>query len=166
MTATAVWRDEMQGVARSQGLFSLTRDTTRQFARQTPSHTGCGQIGCSLPCTAWCQSPSYDLRRTRRDLPDLTRNAVHGGINQRFLKGYSLRKGLHLNLRKVSCGGGEESILHIAEFSFVRHHCNVRPVAPYAPHLPNQRPRYAIRRVLAWSRPVIAARLPWSCGYG
>jgi hypothetical protein len=24
-------------------------------------------------------------RRTRRDLPDLTRNAAHGGINQRFL---------------------------------------------------------------------------------
>ncbi len=38
MAATAAWRDEMQGVARSQGLFSLTRDTTRQFARQAPSH--------------------------------------------------------------------------------------------------------------------------------
>ncbi len=86
MAATVVWRDEMQGVARSQGLFSLTRDATRQFARQTPSHMGCGQIGCSLSCTAWHRSPSYDLRRTRRDLPDLTRNAAHGGINQRFLK--------------------------------------------------------------------------------
>ena len=99
MAATVVWRDEMQGVARSQGLFSqglfsLTRDTTRQFARQAPSHRayfaryqrgGCGQIGRSRVCTAWCQSPSYDLRRTRRDLPDLTRNATHGGINQRFL---------------------------------------------------------------------------------
>ena len=82
MAATAVWRDEMQGVARSQGSFSLTRDTTRQFARQTPSHAGCGQIGRSRVCTAWHRSPSYDLRRTRRDLPDLTRNAVHGGINQ------------------------------------------------------------------------------------
>jgi hypothetical protein len=86
MAATVVWRDEMQGVARSQGLFSLTRDATRQFARQTPSHTGCGQIGCSRVCTAWCQSPSYDLRRTRRDLTDLTRNAAHGGINQRFVR--------------------------------------------------------------------------------
>ena len=93
MAATAVWRDEMQGVARSQGLFSLTRHTTRQFARQTPSRRanfaryqrgGCGQIGRSLPCAAWHRSPGYDLRRTRRDLPDLTRNAAHGGINQRF----------------------------------------------------------------------------------
>ena len=84
IAATAAWRDEMQGVARSQGSFSLTRDATRQFARQTPSHMGCGQIGCSLSCTAWHRSPSYDLRRTRRDLPDLTRNAAHGGINQRF----------------------------------------------------------------------------------
>jgi hypothetical protein len=33
---------------------------------------------------AWRQSPGYDLRRTRRDLPGLTRNAAHGGINQRF----------------------------------------------------------------------------------
>ena len=85
MAATAAWRDEMQGVAHSQGLFSLTRDTTRQFARQAPSHTGCGQIGRSRVCTAWHHSPGYDLHRTRRDLPDLTRNAVHGGINQRFL---------------------------------------------------------------------------------
>ena len=94
MAATAAWRDEMQGVARSQGSFSLTRDTTQQFARQAPSHRayfaryqrgGCGQIGCSLPCTAWRQSPGYDLRRTRRDLPDLARNAAHGGINRRFL---------------------------------------------------------------------------------
>ncbi len=85
MVATVAWRDEMQGVARSQGLFSLTRDTTRQFARQAPSHAGCGQIGCSLPCAAWHRSPGYDLRRTRRDLPDLTRNAAHGGINQCFL---------------------------------------------------------------------------------
>ena len=37
MAATVAWRDEMQGVARSQGLFSLTRDATRQFARQAPS---------------------------------------------------------------------------------------------------------------------------------
>ena len=95
MFATAAWRDEMQGMARSQGLFSLTRDTTRQFARQTPSRRacfaryqrgGCGQIGRSLASTAWHRSPGYDLRRTRRDLPDLTRNAAHGGINQRFLK--------------------------------------------------------------------------------
>ena len=86
MAATAAWRDEMQGVACSQGLFSLTRDATQQFARQAPSHAGCGQIGRSLPCTAWHRSPGYDLRRTRRDLPDLTRNAAHGGINQRFLR--------------------------------------------------------------------------------
>ena len=46
MAATAAWRDEMQGLARS---------------------------------------PGCDLRRTRRDLPDLTRNAAHGGINLRFL---------------------------------------------------------------------------------
>ena len=83
MAATAAWRDEMQGVSRSQGLFSLTRDATQQFARQAPSHAGCGQIGRSLSCTAWHRSPGYDLRRTRRDLPDLTRNAAHGGINQR-----------------------------------------------------------------------------------
>ena len=85
IAATAAWRDEMQGVTRSQGLFSLTSGTTRQFARQAPSHTGCGQIGRSLASTAWHRSPGYDLRRTRRDLPDLTCNAVHGGINQRFL---------------------------------------------------------------------------------
>ena len=84
MAATVAWRDEMRGVTRRQGLFSLTSGTTRQFARQAPSHAGCGQIGRSLPCTAWHRSPSYDLRRTRRDLPDLTRNAAHGGINQRF----------------------------------------------------------------------------------
>ncbi len=84
IAATAAWRDEMQGVTRRQGLFSLTSGTTWQFARQAPSHAGCGQIGRSRVCTAWCQSPSYDLRRTRRDLPDLTRNAAHGGINQRF----------------------------------------------------------------------------------
>ena len=86
MAATVAWRDEMRGVTRRQGLFSLTSGTTRQFARQAPSHMGCGQIGCSLASTAWRQSPGYDLRRTRRDLPDLTRNAAHGGINQRFLK--------------------------------------------------------------------------------
>ena len=95
MAATAAWRDEMQGVTRRQGLFSLTSGTTWQFARQATSHRacfaryqrgGCGQIWRSLPCTAWCQSPGYDLRRTRRDLPDLTRNAAHGGINQRFLR--------------------------------------------------------------------------------
>ena len=85
MVATVAWRDEMQGVARSQGLFSLTRDTTRQFASQAPPHAGCGQIGSSLSCTAWHRSSSYDLRRTRRDLPDLTRNATHGGINQWLL---------------------------------------------------------------------------------
>ena len=33
---------------------------------------------------AWHRSPGYDLRRTRRDLPDLTRSAAHGKINQRF----------------------------------------------------------------------------------
>ena len=33
MAATAAWRDEMQGVACSQGLFSLTRDATQQFQR-------------------------------------------------------------------------------------------------------------------------------------
>ena len=55
------------------------------YSRQAPSHAGCGQIGRSLPCTAWHRSPGYDLRRTRRDLPDLTRNAAHGGINQWFL---------------------------------------------------------------------------------
>ena len=91
----------MQGVTRRQGLFSLTRDTTRQFARQAPSHRacfaryqrgGCGQIGRSRVCTAWLRSPSYDLRRTRRDLPDLTRNAVHGGINQRFLSQGEVRR--------------------------------------------------------------------------
>ena len=91
MAATVAWRDEMRGVTRRQGLFSLTSGTTRQFARQAPSHTGCGQIGCSLPCTAWCQSPGYDLRRTCRDLPDLTRNAAHGGINQRSLSEHSKR---------------------------------------------------------------------------
>ena len=84
MATTVAWRDEMQGVTRRQGLFSLTSGTTRQFARQAPSHTGCGQIGCSLPCTAWLRSPGYDLRRTCRDLPDLTCNAAHGGINQHF----------------------------------------------------------------------------------
>ncbi len=43
---------------------------------------------------AWRQSPGYDLRRTRRDLPDLARNAAHGGINQRFLRiYYGLGKG-------------------------------------------------------------------------
>ncbi len=98
IAATVAWRDEMQGVARSQGLFSqglfsLTSGTTRQFARQAPSRRACfaryqrgacGQIGGSRVCTAWCQSPGYDLRRTRRDLPDLTRKAALGGINQRF----------------------------------------------------------------------------------
>ncbi len=35
---------------------------------------------------AWHRPPGYDLRRVlRRDLPDLTRNAARGGINQRFL---------------------------------------------------------------------------------
>jgi hypothetical protein len=38
MATTVAWRDEMQGVALSQGLFSLTRDTTRQLTRQAPSH--------------------------------------------------------------------------------------------------------------------------------
>ena len=99
MAATVAWRDEMQGVARSQGLFSLTRDTTQQFARQAPSRRacfaryqrgGCGQIEFSLSCTAWHRSPGYDLRRTRRDLPDLASNAAHGGINQRFPKGRHL----------------------------------------------------------------------------
>ena len=100
IAATVAWRDEMQGVTRRQGLFSpghSPRSAARQFARQAPSRRayfaryqrgGCGQIGCSLPCTAWCQSPGYDLRRTRRDLPNLTRNAAHGGINQRFLISY------------------------------------------------------------------------------
>ena len=84
MVATVAWRDGMQGVTRSQGLFALTSGATQQFARQTPSHMGCGQIGCSLSCTAWHRSPGYDLHRARRDLPDLTRNATHGGINQRL----------------------------------------------------------------------------------
>ncbi len=82
----------MQGVARSQGLFSLTRDATQQFARQAPSHAGCGQIGRSLSRTAWHRSPGYDLRRTRRDLPDLIRNAAHGGIDQRFHSVIGLRR--------------------------------------------------------------------------
>ena len=95
MVATVAWRDEMQGATRSQGLFSLTSGATRQFARQAPSRRacfarfqrgGCGQIGCSLPCTAWHRSPGYDLRRARRDLPDLTRFAPHGGVNQWFSK--------------------------------------------------------------------------------
>ena len=37
---------------------------------------------------AWYRSPGYDLRRTRRDLPDLTRNATRGGVNKRFPKGH------------------------------------------------------------------------------
>ena len=44
----------------------------------------CGQIGRSLASAAWCQNPGHDLRRTHRDILDLTRNAAHGGINQRF----------------------------------------------------------------------------------
>ncbi len=40
--------------------------------------------GARLVCAVWCQRPGYDLRRTRRDLPDLTRNAAYGGIDQRF----------------------------------------------------------------------------------
>ena len=91
MAATAAWQDEMQDAARNQGLFSLTGDVAQQFARQALScracfaryqRGGCGQIGRSLASTAWCQSPGYDLRCTRRDLPDLTCNAAHGGINQ------------------------------------------------------------------------------------
>ena len=39
---------------------------------------------------AWHRSPGYDLRRTRRDLPGLTRFAAHGGIDQRFLR-YAVR---------------------------------------------------------------------------
>ena len=34
---------------------------------------------------AWHRSLGYDLCRARRDLPDLTRNATHGGVNQWFL---------------------------------------------------------------------------------
>ena len=67
MAATAAWRDERQGVVRHQ-------------------RGGCDQIGRSLASMAWCQSPGYDLRRTHHDLPDLTCNAAHGGMDQRFLK--------------------------------------------------------------------------------
>ena len=34
---------------------------------------------------AWHRPLGYDLRCMRRDLPDLTRNATHGGINQWLL---------------------------------------------------------------------------------
>ena len=39
---------------------------------------------CMVATSAWHRSPGFDLRRTRRDLPDLTRNAAHGGVNQCF----------------------------------------------------------------------------------
>ena len=83
--ATVAWRDEMQGVTRSQGLFSLTSGATRQFARQTPSHMGCNQIARSLRRPPWHRSPGYDLRRSTRDYRDLVCNAARGGVNQRFL---------------------------------------------------------------------------------
>ena len=47
---------------------------------------GCGQIGRSLASPDWPRNSGYDLRRTRRDFTDLTRNAAHGGMNQCFPK--------------------------------------------------------------------------------
>ena len=87
------WRDEMQGVTRSQGLFSLgsvpkdialTSDATRQFARKASSHMGCNQIARSLRRPPWHRSPGYDLRRSSRDHRNLVCNAARGGINQCF----------------------------------------------------------------------------------
>jgi hypothetical protein len=114
IAATAALRDEMQGVTRRQGLFSLTSGTTRQFARQAQSHAGCGQIGRSLSCTAWHRSPSYDLRRTRRDLPDLTRNAAHGGIDQRFLK----EPLIYSHIAAMASGGVSQLFFNITSSEF------------------------------------------------
>ena len=80
-TDEALSQDTMKSTITWQLKFAVT------LVYQSPRNSSPAvKPGARLVCTAWCQSPGYDLRRTRRDLPDLTRNAAHGGINQRFLR--------------------------------------------------------------------------------
>ena len=84
----------MQGVTRRQGLFSrailLGQRHGSSPAKPRPAEHSLPVINEAVAAksgargAAWHRSPGYDLRRTRRDLPNLTRNAAHGGINQRF----------------------------------------------------------------------------------
>jgi len=54
----------------------FVRSLTRQTARKTPPHKGCGKIGRSPRCAPWHRSPGYDLRRAPYDHPDFTSNAL------------------------------------------------------------------------------------------
>ncbi len=47
---------------------------------------GCGKIARSRRCAPRHRSPGYDFRRAPGDHRDFASNAVHGGLNQRFLK--------------------------------------------------------------------------------
>jgi hypothetical protein len=61
---------------RREWLTPFARSLTRQTARKTPPHKGCGKIGRSLRCAPWHRSPGYDLRRAPYDHPDFTSNAL------------------------------------------------------------------------------------------
>jgi CrcB protein len=61
---------------RREWLIPFARSLTRQTTRKSPSHKGCGKIGCSPRCAPWHRSPGYDLRRAPYDHPDFTSNAL------------------------------------------------------------------------------------------
>ncbi len=51
----------------------------------SPVPLGCGKLRRLHRCAPRLRSVNYDLRRTPRIRPHFARNAVHEGLNQRFL---------------------------------------------------------------------------------
>ena len=52
---------------------------------ESPIHPGCGKMRRLRRCAPRHRSPGYDLRRAPCIHPHFDRNAIRGGLNQRFL---------------------------------------------------------------------------------
>jgi hypothetical protein len=101
MVVAVAWRDEIQGVTRRQWLFfpghspqsAAQRDSSPVKPRPTEhillvtNEAFAAKSGARLFVRIGVKVPAYNLRRTHRDLPDLTSNATHNDYPKVLLLG-------------------------------------------------------------------------------
>jgi len=63
----------------------LGKPSDKADRSESPVPLGCDKMRHLRRCAPRLRSPGYDLRRAPRIHPHFARNAIRGGLNQRFL---------------------------------------------------------------------------------
>ena len=90
----------------------LRKPSDKADRPESPVPPGCGKMRRLRRCAPRLRRLNYDLRRAPRIHPHFARNAIRGGLNQRFLKCGS--GSMSAPLVSVSCGSLRPCPLHAA----------------------------------------------------